>query len=177
MLIRANLCTLRPPTPMAIIPDINALMYVNHHLHILPRPSTNNTNNSWNSASMDRDNQRLVVQPRRDLTSLKTGKLDKIKRKQQGNYENAEYSSGLLKKGSKGVCALWSVAGLAKTEKRKARADKTKGSKRYVIARGWWMDDLDTGEKLLIYAFPQSSSAFHQFPCHLPFCHPPPACS
>ena len=36
----------------------------------------------------------------------------------------------------RGVCALWSVAGLAKTEKRKTRANKTKGSKRYVIARG-----------------------------------------
>ena len=35
---------------------------------------------------------------------------------------------GVVKRDSKGVCALWSVAGLAITEKRKARADKTKGS-------------------------------------------------
>ena len=42
----------------------------------------------------------------------------------------------VVKRGSKGVCALWSVAGLAGAEKRKTRADKTKGSKRYVVARG-----------------------------------------
>ena len=30
------------------------------------------------------------------------------------------------------------------------------------------MDDLDTGEKLSINALPQSSTTFHQLPCHLP---------
>lgn len=69
----------------------------------------------------------------------------------------------IVKRGSKGVWSLWSVAGLAKAEKRKARADKTKGSKRYVIARGCWMNDLDTEVKFLVYAFPQSSSASINF--------------
>lgn len=40
----------------------------------------------------------------------------------------------VMKKSSKGACALWLVAGLAKTKKRKTKADKKKRSKRYIIA-------------------------------------------
>ena len=63
------------------------------------------------------------------------------------------------------MCAIYGQKlSLAKTEKRKARAGKTEEGKTVCNCLG--VDgfiDLDTGEKLLIYAFPQSSSAFHQF--------------
>ena len=41
-----------------------------------------------------------------------------------------------MKKGSNGVCALWSVAEPSQNKKRKARPDKTEGAKRCLVARG-----------------------------------------
>ena len=42
----------------------------------------------------------------------------------------------IVKRGSNGVCALWSVAESSQNKKGKARPDKTEGAKRCVIARG-----------------------------------------
>ena len=55
----------------------------------------------------------------------------------------------ILKRGSNGVCVLWSVAEPSRNKKRKARPAKTEGGKRCVILED---DDLDTGEWLPINA-------------------------
>ena len=62
---------------------------------------------------------------------------------------NVTSYSGLLKRGSSGVCELWSVVEPSQNKKRKTRLAKTEGGKRCVIARD---DDLDTGKELPINA-------------------------
>ena len=51
-------------------------------------------------------------------------------------YAKSAFAIGILKRGSGGVCELWSVAEPRQNEKRKARPAKTEGGKRCVIARG-----------------------------------------
>ena len=69
-----------------------------------------------------------------------------------------------------GVCALWSVTGLAKTEKRKAKAGKTEEVKTVCNCT---KDDGSRDRRVAPFKrITQSSPTFHHIPCHLL-----PACS